>query len=77
MGIGQEPELFLQLIEINLGRIGMISQIILSNYERNKNYSQNLNAAKKIGKMLMYSSDQETALLLLQMIKTVPILPIT
>jgi hypothetical protein len=55
----------------------MISQIILSNYERNKNYYQKLNAAKKIGKMLMYSSDQETALLLLQMIKAVPILPIT
>lgn len=77
MGIGQEPDLFLQLIEINLGRIGMISQIILGNYDRNKNYYQKLNAAKKIGKMLMYSSDEETALLLLQMIKTVPILPIT
>jgi hypothetical protein len=56
--IPQEPALFLQLIETNLGRIGMISQLLLSNYEKGKNYYQKLSAIKQIGKLLMYTANE-------------------
>lgn len=36
----------------------MINQILLANYEKSRNYYQQLTVIKKIGKMLMYNKDE-------------------
>jgi len=67
----------LRLIATNISRIGSISQLILNNFDKSTNYYQQINVVKSLAGMLKIRQEDNLSVILLQMIRNIPILPIT
>jgi hypothetical protein len=66
-----------QLITINLSRVGLVTHLLLNNYEKSENYYQQITLLKRLGYILKYNSEENLAVILLQMLRSLPVLPIT
>jgi hypothetical protein len=73
----EKPELMLRLIGTNITRIGCVSQLLLNNFDKSDNYYQQINVIKNLATMLKLHHEDHLSVILLQMIRTIPILPIT
>ena len=57
----------------------MVSQLLIANYEKSQNYYLQLQVVRNFGMLLagMKNAPEELAVIVLQMIRSVPVLPIT
>ena len=67
----------LRLIGANINRIGLVSQLLLNNFDKSDNYYQQINVLKNLAAILKMHQEDHLSVILLQMIRTIPILPIT
>jgi len=67
----------LRLISANLNRLGLISQLIINNFDKSDNYYQQITVVKHLCNILKTQSNEQFFVILLQMIRSIPILPIT
>jgi hypothetical protein len=67
----------LRLISANMNRIGLMSQLILNNFDKSDNYYQKITVVKHLCNILKIQSNEQLFVVLLQMIRKLPVLPIT
>ena len=77
--MADRPDLYLSLVENNTSRIGMISQLLIANYEKSSNYYLQLQVVKTFGTFLaeMKNAPEELTVIVLQMLRSVPVLSTT